>query len=342
MQLSQFDFELPKKLIAHYPTERRSESRLLSVNCTQTSCQHHQFTDLQTMLRPGDLLVLNDSKVFPARLFGQKTTGGKIELFVERILDAHHVLAHIRASKAPKIGASLLLEQVIEAEVLERTDDLFKVVFHGEQTALALLQQYGHIPLPPYIHRDTEPMDKERYQTVYAKHEGSVAAPTAGLHFDHEFLKQLQQQGIEQTYVTLHVGAGTFQPVRSENITQHLMHQEYVEVSAETCEHIKKTRARGGRIIAVGTTSVRCLETAAQIGEILPYQGETRLFIYPGYTFRCVDALLTNFHLPQSSLLMLVCAFGGYDLVMHAYQQAIAGEYRFFSYGDAMFLFSED
>ena len=339
MQLSQFDFNLPKQLIANYPTEQRGQSRLLLLNTAMQTCQHGQFTDLQRVLNPGDLLVLNDSKVIPARLFGEKATVGKIELLVERVLDEHHVLTHIRASKAPKSGMRLRLENAIDAEVLERQDDLFRVVFQHEQTVMHLLQQYGHIPLPPYIERQSEHFDQERYQTVYAKQEGSVAAPTAGLHFDKDFLQQLNQQGIEQTYVTLHIGAGTFQPVRTQEIKQHVMHQEYVEVTTETCEKIQKTRAQGGRIIAVGTTAVRCLETAAQSGEIKPFQGETRLFIYPGYQFHCVDALLTNFHLPQSSLLMLVCAFGGYELVMQAYQQAIQQKYRFFSYGDAMFLY---
>ena len=234
MQLNQFDFDLPKHLIANYPTKQRRQSRLLSLDCHTETCHHGQFIDLSRFLRPGDLLVLNDSKVIPGRLLGNKLSGGKVELLVERVLNDKHVLAHIRASKAPKPGTRLYLENAFEAEVVDREEDLFKVIFHHDQIVIDLLQRYGHIPLPPYIERETEPMDKERYQTVYARYEGSVAAPTAGLHFDEAFLQQLQQQGIDQTYVTLHIGAGTFQPVRTQDIKQHVMHQEYLELSEET------------------------------------------------------------------------------------------------------------
>jgi S-adenosylmethionine:tRNA ribosyltransferase-isomerase len=336
MKLQEFDYNLPKELIAHYPAQKRSDSRLL---CLGEGVEHKHFSGLPDLLNSGDLLVFNDSKVIPARLFAQKATGGQIEILIERLLDMNTAVAHIRSSKSPKADSELQLYAKDRAAltdkkitVLGREGDLFKLKF--PDNALDVLHEYGHMPLPPYIERDDEVVDMERYQTVYAKHHGSVAAPTAGLHFDDELLEALKNKGVEFGYVTLHVGAGTFQPVRCENIEDHQLHSEYIEVPDKLCEKIKKIKTAGGRVIAVGTTSVRCLETAK--GK--PYVGDTNIFIYPGYDFHTVDALITNFHLPKSSLLMLVSAFAGYDRVMAAYHEAIAEKYRFFSYGDACFM----
>jgi S-adenosylmethionine:tRNA ribosyltransferase-isomerase len=257
---------------------------------------------------------------------------------IERVLDAHHVLAHVRASKSPKAGSKLILENAINAIMLERVGDLFKLQFAGTQSAFDLLDAYGHMPLPPYIERDDDAADQQRYQTVYAKHPGAVAAPTAGLHFDERLLKRLADKGVRSAFVTLHVGAGTFQPVRVDNIEDHHMHAEYIDVDRSVVEQIRKTKAQGGRVIAVGTTSVRSLESAAMKGELSEFHGDSQIFIYPGYTFKVVDAMITNFHLPQSTLLMLVSAFSGYKNIMQAYQHAVEKKYRFFSYGDAMFL----
>ncbi len=339
MQKSDFYFDLPLELIAQYPTKERRDSRLMAIDRQTATIQHQQFSDFPSYLRAGDLLVFNNTKVIPARLFGEKLTGGKVEVMLERLVGEHRVLAQVRASKSPKVGSQLLLENCLQAEVLNRHDDLFELKFDPQQSALDWLQQVGHIPLPPYIKREDTREDQERYQTVYATHHGAVAAPTAGLHFDHAMLNELTEQGIEQAFVTLHVGAGTFQPIRVDNITNHKMHSEVIDVSENVCEQIRHTKAKGGRVIAVGTTSVRCLESASRNGDIQSYQGETEIFIYPGYSFQCVDALLTNFHLPESSLIMLVAAFAGYPLTMDAYRQAIIERYRFFSYGDAMFIF---
>ncbi|MCI0509411.1 S-adenosylmethionine:tRNA ribosyltransferase-isomerase [Chromohalobacter marismortui] len=341
MQRADFHFDLPDELIARYPSEKRSDCRLLCVDDTSGEIQHRRFTDLLTHLEPGDLLVFNDTRVIPARLFGQKASGGRIEMLLERPLDAHRGLAHLRASKAPRPGTELIFEGDIHAVVEERHEALFELRFLGETPMIELLERHGHMPLPPYIDRDDELDDRERYQTVYARREGAVAAPTAGLHFDTPLLEALRERGVEMGYVTLHVGAGTFQPVRVDDIREHHMHSEWLEVDETLCRQVEATQARGKRVIAVGTTSVRCLETASQgrdDGCITPYRGDTDIFIYPGYAWRCVDALITNFHLPESTLLMLVSAFAGYRQVMHAYREAVAERYAFFSYGDAMFL----
>ncbi|MDH3987276.1 MAG: tRNA preQ1(34) S-adenosylmethionine ribosyltransferase-isomerase QueA, partial [Gammaproteobacteria bacterium] len=290
------------------------------------------------LLNAGDLLVFNDTRVIPARLWGHKDSGGKVEVLVERITGPQQVLAHVRASKSPRAGSKLLLDPDITVQVIERVDDLFKLEFTGDNSALDTLEAHGHMPLPPYIDREDEPCDRSRYQTIYAQTPGAVAAPTAGLHFDEGIMSQLRERGIDMAFVTLHVGAGTFQPVRVDNLEDHVMHFEYLEVDAAVCDKITATRERGGRVVAVGTTVVRSLETAARGGLPQPYRGETNLFITPGYRFRCVDAILTNFHLPESTLLMLVCAFAGYQRMMAAYRHAVARGYRFYSYGDAMFI----
>lgn len=333
-----FDFDLPASLIAQYPLSKRSASRLLAVDVSRQHIMHQQFSDILGWVGPGDLMVFNDTKVIPARLFGRKASGGKIECLIERILSGHQALAHIRASKSPKVGSQIELSDAFTATVIERRDALFLLHIPEPLSWLSLLEQYGRIPLPPYITRSDGLADKERYQTVYATQPGAVAAPTAGLHFDSDLLAALREKGVEFANVTLHTGAGTFQPVRVTNLDQHQMHSEWMVLCEKTCRAIQACRARGGRIIAVGTTVARCLETAAGQGDLQPYTGETRLFIRPGFTFRCINALLTNFHLPKSTLLMLVSAFAGYDLTQHAYQTAIAHQYRFFSYGDAMFL----
>jgi len=301
------------------------------------------FKDVLAQINRGDLLVFNNTRVIPARMFGQKSSGGKIEVLVERLIDKNTVLAHIRASKSPKVGAELLLEGKVTATMVARHGALFELKFHGEQSVLSILDDIGHMPLPPYIDRPDEYSDRERYQTVYNEKPGAVAAPTAGLHFDDELLAQLKAKGVELAFVTLHVGAGTFQPVKVDEIADHIMHAEYVEVSAEVVGQIKRTKANGGRIIAVGTTSVRSLESAAKSAEakgteLTAFYDDTDIFITPGYEFKLIDALLTNFHLSESTLLMLVSAFAGYENIMTAYQHAIKAQYRFFSYGDAMFL----
>ena len=343
MQLKQFYYDLPSELIAQYPVAERSASRLLCLDGTSGAIADKQFSDLPGLLRAGDLLVMNNTRVIPARLFGQKQTGGKLEVLVERLLDEQRVLAHVRASKSPKPGSQLIFAENIQAEVMGRRADLFELRFEAlddpAKSILAILDAHGHMPLPPYIDRaDEANFDRERYQTVYAQKEGAVAAPTAGLHFTDELFAQIKAKGVELAYVTLHVGAGTFQPVRVENIAEHKMHAEWVEVSEEVCRQVQATQARGGRVIAVGTTSVRSLESAAASGHIEPFSGDTDIFIRPGYTFRIVDALVTNFHLPESTLLMLVSAFAGYGHIMQAYQHAVEQRYRFFSYGDAMFI----
>lgn len=338
--IDDFDFDLPLPLIAQYPLESRSASRLLTVNIPSQTIQHQQFTDLLAWVRAGDLIILNDTRVIPARLFGYKPSGGKLECLIERILSEHEALAQLRVSKPPKIGSQIIFaDQAFSATVLDRRDDLYHLKFASDIPLLTLLEQYGLIPLPPYIERTGETADKQRYQTIYAHNPGAVAAPTAGLHFDAEILAKLQAQGVQLAYVTLHIGAGTFQPVRVNLLDQHVMHSEYMQLSAATCAAIDNCRQQGGRVLAVGTTVTRCLETAAKTGALAPYQGDTRLFIRPGFKFQVIDALLTNFHLPKSTLLMLVSAFGGYDLVKQAYQAAITEKYRFFSYGDAMLLF---
>ncbi|WP_073585563.1 tRNA preQ1(34) S-adenosylmethionine ribosyltransferase-isomerase QueA [Vibrio quintilis] len=345
MQVSDFYFDLPDELIARYPKSERSASRLLQLNGNTGAVADGAFKDVLDLVAPGDLLVFNNTRVIPARMFGRKSSGGKIEVLVERILDEHHILAHVRSSKAPKPGAALFLgeQDEYQATMVSRQEALFEIRFESERPVLDILDDIGHMPLPPYIDRPDEDADKERYQTVYNKKPGAVAAPTAGLHFDDELLEQISAKGVEMAYVTLHVGAGTFQPVRVDNINDHHMHAEYVEVSQEVVDAIQTTKVRGGRVIAVGTTSVRSLESAAQNGlkngtGLAPFFGDTSIFIYPGYEYQVIDCLITNFHLPESTLIMLVSAFAGYEHVMKAYQHAVKEKYRFFSYGDAMFI----
>jgi len=342
MQVSDFDFDLPEELIASHPLAQRSASRLLCLDGPSESISHGQFTDILDKVEPGDLMIFNDTRVIPARLFGQKESGGKIELLIERVIGEHRALAHIRSSRSPKPGAALLLEGGLRAEVVARRDNLFELTFAGNDNLITLLEAHGHMPLPPYMKREDQDSDRERYQTVYNSKPGAVAAPTAGLHFDEPLLQALDKKGVKRAFVTLHVGAGTFQPVKVDQIDEHRMHAEYIEVSPEVCAQVQATQAAGKRVIAVGTTSVRCLETASQSGQIEPFFGDTDIFIYPGYRFRTVDALITNFHLPQSTLLMLVSAFAGMQPVKDAYAAAVAERYRFFSYGDAMFITRND
>ncbi|MDZ7663405.1 tRNA preQ1(34) S-adenosylmethionine ribosyltransferase-isomerase QueA [Thiohalophilus sp.] len=342
MRRQDFHFDLPEELIAQVPAAQRRDSRLLCLEGATGEIADRQFAQLPELLQPGDLLVMNDTRVIPARLFGRKETGGQIEVLVERLLDDHALLAHVRASKSPKAGTTLYLNDTVSATVLGREGDLFRLRLADrddpQRPLLTILDELGHMPLPPYIRRADDRADRERYQTVFARRPGAVAAPTAGLHFDEAMLAQLAAQGIETAWVTLHVGAGTFQPVRVEEIREHHMHAEWVEVNETVCQQVEQTRQRGGRVIAVGTTSVRCLESAARDGHLRPFTGDTDIFIYPGYEFQIVDGLITNFHLPESTLLMLVCAFAGYDNVMRAYRHAVEQRYRFFSYGDAMYL----
>lgn len=339
MQRTDFHFELPESLIAQYPCEPRTHSRLLRLDPDKSECQEYHFFDLPKFINQNDLLIFNDTKVIPARLFGQKPTGGKVEILVETVLDSQRILAQVRPSKSIKLNSYIELADGIRALAVERQDNFFILQFNDPRPVLEILQHIGHIPLPPYIQRPDTTQDSERYQTVYARHLGAVAAPTAGLHFDEKLLQQLREQGVQMGFVTLHVGAGTFAPIRVNDLSQHQMHREFLEVSPHVCEQIATTRQRGGRVIAVGTTCVRALETAAISGELKLYQGDTRLFITPGYEFRVVDVLITNFHLPESTLLMLVCAFAGQKEVLAAYRYAVQQQYRFFSYGDAMLLY---
>ncbi len=336
MRTEDFDFELPEALIAQHPPEKRGASRLLHVR--GDALEDCAFDDLLRFIRPNDLLVLNDTKVIKARLFGQKETGGKVEIMVERVLNEHEVLAQVRASKSPKAGSQLWLDDALQVEVRGREGEFFRLYFSGETPVLALLERHGKLPLPPYITHAAEDDDELRYQTVFARESGAVAAPTAGLHFDEIMLDRLGQAGAKLAYVTLHVGAGTFQPVRAEFVREHVMHGERYDIPPETVAAIAATRAAGGRVIAVGTTSLRALESAAASGELQAGRNETHIFITPGYRFRVVDVLLTNFHLPRSTLLMLVCAFGGMQNLLAAYRHAVEQKYRFFSYGDAMLI----
>ena len=337
MRVSDFDFDLPDEQIARFPTEERTGSRLLCLDGPTGELTHQQFANIESLLHPGDLLVMNNTRVIPARLYGRKETGGKLEVLVERVLEDKKVLAHVRSSKSPKPGSRIYLadDQII-AEVTGRQGTLFLLSF--EQPVLPQLQTHGHMPLPPYIDRNDDNSDRLRYQTVFAEKDGAVAAPTAGLHFDEALLDRLEQKGVNKAFVTLHVGSGTFQPVRVDDIADHEMHSEYIEVSEDVCQAVRDTRARGNKVVAVGTTSVRSLESASASGEIQPFTGDTDIFIYPGYQFRSVDAMITNFHLPQSTLLMLVSAFSGQDAILNAYREAVKEGYRFFSYGDAMWL----
>lgn len=336
MRRSDFTYELPPELIAQHPLPERSASRLLHVNGATGEWWDRRFIDLPALLRPDDLLVFNDTRVIPARVFGHKPTGGKVEIMLERMLEGRRILAHVHASKPLRADAPVQLAAGVTATLVGRRDDLFELELSAEP--LSFFLQHGALPLPPYIDRGAEAADSERYQTVFSRALGAVAAPTAGLHFDEAMLARLKDMGIRTAQVTLHVGAGTFQPLRVDNLDEHRMHEEVVQVSSAVCEAVRETRQRGGRVIAVGTTVVRSLETAAAAGTLQPCQSETRLFIRPGYDFKVVDALVTNFHLPESTLLMLVCALGGYDTLMAAYRHAVAQAYRFFSYGDAMFI----
>ncbi|TXR52199.1 tRNA preQ1(34) S-adenosylmethionine ribosyltransferase-isomerase QueA [Reinekea thalattae] len=338
MHVDDFDFQLPDALIARHPTKERTGSRLLHLNGQSGQTQHLNFADIESLIEPGDLMVFNDTRVIPARLFGQKTSGGKVEVLVERITSPNTALAHIRANKSAKPGTLLTMEGGIELEVTGRSENLFAIRCLNEQPLVELLEQHGHMPLPPYLEREDDDEDRERYQTVYAQKKGAVAAPTAGLHFDDALLQRLADKGVNTAFVTLHVGAGTFAPVKADSIEEHVMHAEWVEVSAEVVEKIKATKAAGKRVIAIGTTSVRSLESASANGEIEAFSGDTQIFIYPGYRFKTVDAMLTNFHLPKSTLIMLVSAFAGQGNVLNAYNEAITEQYRFFSYGDAMFV----
>ena len=346
MKRTDFTYDLPPALIAQHPLPERSASRLLCLDGASGEVSHHAFTDLLDFLQADDLLVFNDTRVIPARLWGQKETGGRLEILVERVTGAHSALAHIRCSKSPRPGTDILLSAKeglapgpFRLRVTGRDGALFCISSEGGPPLVDILQAIGHMPLPPYIEREDELADQERYQTVYAQREGAVAAPTAGLHFTEELLAQIDARGIRRATVTLHVGAGTFQPVRVDNIEDHAMHAEFVEVDEVVCAAVRETRARGGRVVAVGTTAVRSLESASRAtGSIAPFCSDTDIFIYPGYRFHSVDAMVTNFHLPESTLLMLVSAFAGKASIMAAYQQAIALGYRFFSYGDAMFI----
>ena len=336
MRTDEFDFALSEHLIAQHPLEKRGASRLLHVR--GDTLKDRNFSDLLQLLRSDDVLVLNDTRVIKARLFGEKHSGGKIEVLVERVLNEHQVLAQVRASKSPKAGSRLTLADELEVEVLGREGEFFHLRFVSETPVLELLERFGRLPLPPYITHAAGDEDETRYQTVFAREAGAVAAPTAGLHFDDAMLQALRDKGVNLAYVTLHVGAGTFQPVRVEFISEHAMHSECYEIPQVTVDAIAQARANGGRVIAVGTTSLRALESAVAEGELQAGTGETRIFITPGYRFRVVDVLLTNFHLPRSTLLMLVSAFGGMNEMRAAYRHAVEKEYRFFSYGDAMLI----
>ncbi len=336
MRRQDFHYTLPEALIADSPTAQRRDSRLLQLDGRRHLLKDGVFSDVLELVAPGDLMVFNDTRVIPARLFGRKETGGQVEVLIERIVDTHRVLSHVRASKSPRPGTGIVLTDGTRVEVAGRQGQLFELRF--PEPALQKLEAIGRMPLPPYIEREDVAADRERYQTVYSNRPGAVAAPTAGLHFDEAMLDQLRERGVQIAFVTLHVGAGTFQPVRVDDIRTHQMHSEVMELSEAVCAAVRATKAAGKRVIAVGTTSMRCLETAGSSGEIRPFQGDTNIFIYPSYRFQVVDALITNFHLPESTLLMLVCAFAGYTQTMHAYQHAVQQCYRFFSYGDAMFV----
>ena len=338
MRVSDFDYELPEELIAQFPTPRRRDSRLLVLDSASAGVAHRTFPEIAEYLVPGDLVVVNDTRVIRGRFFATKPTGGRVEILIERILGPDRVLAWLRCSKKPRSGALLSIGHGRGFVVRSRREELFELEIAGTGDVERFIAQAGVIPLPPYIHREAADADDERYQTVYARRPGAVAAPTAGLHFDETLLATFDERGIEVARVTLHVGAGTFAPIRGESIRSHTLHCEWVEVSAAACDAVSRTRSRGGRVVSVGTTTLRALESAAAGGTPQPMRGETGLFIYPGYEFRCVDVLLTNFHLPRSSLLLLVCAFGGTDAVLAAYREAVARKYRFYSYGDAMLL----
>ena len=338
MKKSDFHFDLPPDLIAQTPLAERSASRLLVVDAATQRFEDRRFTDLVELLSPGDLLVFNDTRVLPARLYGRKETGGAVEILIERITSAHEARAQLGVSKKPKAGGRIVFDDGSAATVIGRDGEFFQLRFDAHEPLEKLLLRLGRMPLPPYIDRAADAADEERYQTVYAREGGAVAAPTAGLHFDAPLLDALSARGIGSGYVTLHVGAGTFQPVRSEQIENHMMHREWLNVGAELVEKIRHTRENGGRVVAVGTTVVRALESATREGTLEPFAGETQIFIFPGYRITSVDALITNFHLPESTLLMLVSAFAGRETMLAAYRHAVEERYRFFSYGDAMLI----
>jgi S-adenosylmethionine:tRNA ribosyltransferase-isomerase len=337
MKKSDFKYLLPEALIAQKPLAERDGSRLLCMDRNTSVIIDRQFSDFIDLINERDVLVFNDTKVIPARLFGNKQSGGKVEILIERILDDYHAIAHVKASKSPKPGTLIKLDKGFQCLVQGRVDDLFLLEF-DDFKVLELLEQIGHIPLPPYITRADDESDLTRYQTVFAKEAGAVAAPTAGLHFDLAMMNKIKAKGAQIVFVTLHVGSGTFQPMRVEDLSEHIMHKEFFAVNQETVDAVKLARARGGRVVAIGTTSVRALESASKSGVLVAGFGDTDLFITPGYQFNSVDAILTNFHLPESTLLMLVSAFAGYQSIMGAYNHAVDRSYRFFSYGDAMFL----
>jgi S-adenosylmethionine:tRNA ribosyltransferase-isomerase len=341
MRSSDYKFDLPESLIAQYPPDTRGDSRLLCLDRESGEFRDQHFSDLSDQIKSNDLLVFNDTRVIPARLFARKESGGKVEILLERMLDDRNMLCQMRASKTPKVGSRIILEDENELRIEARQDAFYQLAAGEGTSLLALIQKLGHMPLPPYIKRVDENLDEERYQTVYANQPGAVAAPTAGLHFSEAMIDNLRLKGVDTAFVTLHVGAGTFQPVRVEKLEDHKMHSEWFCLNENVCEKIQKARRQGGRVIAVGTTAVRCLESAANADEIQPFEGDTAIFIYPGYRFQIVDALITNFHLPESTLLMLVSAFAGTENIMSAYQHAVDENYRFFSYGDAMFIASQ-
>ncbi len=336
MKLSDFDYDLPPELIAQYPATSRSESRLLALT-SSGALEERRFFSIGDFLRRGDLLVVNDTKVLPARLVARKPTGGRVEVLVERVLGDRELKVQMRASKTPKVGGELIFPDGESAHVIEREGDFYQLRF-SQHSPMEVLVNHGAVPLPPYIHREADDQDTERYQTVYASHPGAVAAPTAGLHFDQALLNQLEDRGINIGRITLHVGAGTFLPVRNEEVADHRMHPEWMEVEASLCDEVRTTRERGGRVIAVGTTTVRALETASQGGGLSPFQGESEIFIFPGFAFSVVDALITNFHLPRTTLLMMISAFAGRQRVLEAYRHAVDNKFRFYSYGDAMYI----
>lgn len=338
MKKSDFHFDLPPELIAQAPLAERSASRLLLLNVPTRTWQDRMFRELPSLLRKGDLLIFNDTRVLPARLYGHKPSGGAVEILIERVTGAHEATVQLGVSKKPRTGTSIILADGTHATVLGRDESFFRLRFESPEPLERLLMKLGEMPLPPYIARHADTSDLERYQTVYARQPGAVAAPTAGLHFDEALLEQLRAQGVDFGYVTLHVGAGTFQPVRVEDVTHHTMHREWLNVGAGLVEQIHRTRRDGGRVIAVGTTVVRALESATVEGVLRPFAGETQIFIFPGYRITSVDGLVTNFHLPQSTLLMLVSALAGREFILDAYQHAVKERYRFFSYGDAMLI----
>ena len=347
MRISDFSFDLPENLIAQHPAKHRSDSRLLCLNSSSGKIQHSKFSEILECLNSGDLLIFNDTKVIPARFFGEKETGGKVELLLERLLSDNRLLMQVKASKPLRLGMRLriyrknteIIEDSLDAQVVERYGPFYILQF---DTSLKLKEQLfvnGYVPLPPYIKRQNDSQDMDRYQTVYAENDGAVAAPTAGLHFDETLLADLNRKGIDTDFLTLHVGAGTFQPIRVDNVEEHSMHTERFIISERVCEKVHKCKKAGGRVVAVGTTSVRALESAANKGKLSSSDSETDIFIYPGFNFQIVDALITNFHLPESSLLMLVSAFSSRNMILDAYNEAIRNKYRFFSYGDAMFIY---